>query len=149
MFVQSFDKSDVSILQVGLVVGLWSGLESGIAFWSLPMDRQLFSEILSHVVGFQGLNMAIILFSEQWFTFCGPVFNLNFVQSSVLSALIKARSNKNPTIFCSQSPILPGLTWLYLKLPGLDPTCIFAFRHNTSMYACQVHPSDSFLFRSY
>ena len=82
-------------------------------------------------------NLTYILFSEQWFTVYGLVFNLNVVQSTDLSALDNAGSSSkkfNAVLFTLPDFTRTVPTQFYLKLPDPDPTCIFASRHNTIRY---------------
>ena len=79
-------------------------------------------------------NLAFILFYDQWFIVYGLVLNQNSVQSADLFVPVV----KNSTIFGSQYLILPRPTWFCLKLPGSNPTCVFASQHNTTGHSWQI-----------
>ena len=88
-------------------------------------------------------NLTYILFSEQWFTVYGLVFNLNVIQSTDLSALDNAGSSSkkfNVVLFTLSDFTRTDPTQFYLKLPDPDPTCIFASRHNTIRYWMPLIP---------
>ena len=75
-------------------------------------------------------NLAFILFSEQWFSVNGLVFNLNFVQSAALSALNNVGSKKcNKFMFTltdstRTDPVFYVITW-----PGPDLQFFYSTQH--------------------
>ena len=78
-------------------------------------------------------NLAFILFSEQWLSVNGLVFNLNFVQSAALSALNNVGIKKcNNFMFTLPDSTRTDPTRFFMQLPDPDPTCNFSTRHNTN-----------------
>ena len=86
-------------------------IEAEIRIEALQLTRKIVAALMPSP------NLALILFSEQWFTVYGLIFNIDSVQSA-----------NSPVSNCSKK--FNNLTGFYLKLndPGL--TCIFASPHN-------------------